>query len=207
VNSLSRLISALCDALKTIRDRFNLPISDDAVGRLEFYRPAKDSPEMEYLRTRRDALGGYMPKRSRSAEALPVPALDTFASSSIQADGKEMSTTMAAVRMLGALLRDKTIGPRIVPIVADEARTFGMANLFRQIGIYSHVGQLYEPEDASSMLFYRESKTGQLLEEGINEAGALSSWVAAPRPTACMVSPCCPFTSITRCSASSASAT
>jgi pyruvate dehydrogenase E1 component len=167
------------DALKAIRDRFSLPLSDDAVGRLEFYRPAQDSPEMEYLRTRRSTLGGYMPKRTRKAEALTVPAFDSYASFAIQADGKEMSTTMAAVRMLSSLLRDKTLGPRIVPIVADEARTFGMANLFRQIGIYSPVGQLYEPEDASSMLFYRESKTGQLLEEGINEAGALSSWVAA----------------------------
>jgi pyruvate dehydrogenase E1 component len=167
------------DAIKAFRDRFSLPLSDQAIASLEFYRPAEDSPEMTYLRDRRSALGGYMPSRRRTAESLPVPSIESYASFAMQADGKEMSTTMAAVRLLGALLRDKTLGPRIVPIVADEARTFGMANLFRQIGIYSPVGQLYEPEDAKSMLSYREAQTGQLLEEGITEAGALSSWVAA----------------------------
>jgi pyruvate dehydrogenase E1 component len=167
------------DSIKAFRDRFSLPLSDKAMADLEFYRPAEDSPEMIYLRDRRSSLGGYMPTRRRTAEPLPVPNIDGYALFALHADGKEMSTTMAAVRMLGALLRDKTLGPRIVPIVADEARTFGMANLFRQIGIYSPVGQLYEPEDAKSMLSYREARTGQLLEEGINEAGALSSWVAA----------------------------
>jgi pyruvate dehydrogenase E1 component len=167
------------DALKAFRDRFNLPLSDEAVSQLQFYKPAEDSPEMTYLRARRGALGGCMPVRRRKADAVTVPPLDGYGQFAVQADGKEMSTTMAAVRMLGALLRDPTLGPRIVPIVADEARTFGMANLFRQIGIYSPVGQLYEPEDAKSMLSYREAQTGQLLEEGITEAGALSSWVAA----------------------------
>jgi pyruvate dehydrogenase E1 component len=167
------------DALKAFRDRFNLPISDDMVGSLQFYKPPDDGPEMTYLRARRTALGGYLPVRHKTAEPVAVPAIDAYAKFAVQAEGKEMSTTMAVVRMLGALLRDKTLGPRIVPIVADEARTFGMANLFRQIGIYSSVGQLYEPEDAKSMLCYREAKTGQLLEEGINEAGALSSWVGA----------------------------
>jgi pyruvate dehydrogenase E1 component len=167
------------DALKAFRDRFNLPLSDEAVSQLQFYKPAEDSPEMTYLRARRGALGGCMPVRRRKADAVTVPPLDGYGRFAVQADGKEMSTTMAAVRMLGALLRDPTLGPRIVPIVADEARTFGMANLFRQIGIYSPVGQLYEPEDAKSMLSYREAQTGQLLEEGITEAGALSSWVAA----------------------------
>ena len=167
------------DALKTFRDRFHLPLSDDAVAKLEFYKPADDSVEMDYLRARRSALGGALPRRRRIADTLSVPSIVSYAQFALEADGKEMSTTMAAVRMLGALLRDKTLGPRIVPIVADEARTFGMANLFRQIGIYAPGGQLYEPEDAKSMLSYRESQSGQLLEEGITEAGALSSWVAA----------------------------
>ena len=167
------------DALKAFRDRFSLPISDDMVANLQFYKPPLDGPEMAYLRARRAALGGCLPSRRRTAEPVKVPDIDSYAKFAIQADGKEMSTTMAVVRMLGALLRDKVVGSRIVPIVADEARTFGMANLFRQIGIYSPVGQLYEPEDAKSMLSYREAQTGQLLEEGINEAGALSSWVSA----------------------------
>src|ERR1700734_3371856 len=167
------------DAIKLFRDRFRLPLSDEAVSNLEFYKPADDSPEMAYLRARRNALGGFMPRRLKKADSVSVPPIDGYGHFAIQADGKEMSTTMAAVRMLGALLRDNTLGPRIVPIVADEARTFGMANLFRQIGIYSPRGQLYEPEDAGSLLSYREARDGQLLEEGITEAGALSSWVAA----------------------------
>jgi len=167
------------EGLKAFRNRFHLPLSDEAVAKLEFYRPDEHGAEMAYLRARRTALGGFLPKRNEDAEAVAVPAIGTYAQFAVSADGKEMSTTMAAVRMLGSLLRDKNLGPRIVPIVADEARTFGMAGLFRQVGIYSPVGQLYEPEDASSMLAYRESRTGQLLQEGINEAGALSSWVAA----------------------------
>jgi pyruvate dehydrogenase E1 component len=167
------------DALREFRDRFELPLTDEAVAELRFLRPAEGSRELDYLRARRAALGGAMPVRRRSAAVLPVPALSTYAGFALEADGKEMSTTMAFVRLLGNLLRDKTLGPRIVPIVADEARTFGMASLFRQIGIYSPVGQLYEPEDAGSLLSYRESRDGQLLEEGITEAGALSSWVAA----------------------------
>jgi pyruvate dehydrogenase E1 component len=167
------------DALKAFRDRFSLPISDEMVGNLQFYKPPLDGPEMTYLRARRAALGGCLPSRRRTADPVTVPDIESYAKFAVQADGKEMSTTMAVARMLGALLRDKNVGPRIVPIVADEARTFGMANLFRQIGIYSPVGQLYEPEDAKSMLSYHEAQTGQLLEEGINEAGALSSWVSA----------------------------
>ena len=167
------------EAIKLFRDRFNLPLSDEAVATLQFYKPADNSPEMAYLRARRQALGGFMPSRRRRADSIIVPPVDSYGHFAIQADGKEMSTTMAAVRMLGALLRDNRLGPRIVPIVADEARTFGMAGLFRQIGIYSPVGQLYEPEDLNSILSYRESQSGQLLEEGITEAGALSSWVAA----------------------------
>jgi pyruvate dehydrogenase E1 component len=167
------------EALKGFRDRFNLPISDEAVSTLQFYKPPEDGPEMAYLRARRASLGGSLPVRRPSQDTLPVPPVESYAQFAIQAEGKEMSTTMAVVRMLGALLRDKTLGPRIVPIVADEARTFGMAGMFRQIGIYSPIGQLYEPEDAKSMLSYRETRSGQLLEEGITEAGALSSWVSA----------------------------
>ena len=167
------------DALKAFRDRFDLPLSDDDVAGLRFHRPGESSPEMMYLRERRKALGGPLPQRRRDAPKIAVPALAGYARFALEADGKEMSTTMAAVRILSNALKDEALGPRIVPIVADEARTFGMANLFRQVGIYSPLGQLYEPEDSASMLYYREAKDGQLLEEGITEAGALSSWVAA----------------------------
>jgi pyruvate dehydrogenase E1 component len=166
-------------ALIDFRDRLHLPLSNEAIERLEFYRPAEDSDELAYLRARRESLGGYLPIRRRSAPKVPVPALATYGEFALRADGKEMSTTMAFVRLLGNLLKDKALGPRISPIDADEARTFGMATLFRQIGIYSPMGQLYEPEDAGSMLYYKEAKDGQLLEEGITEAGALSTWVAA----------------------------
>ncbi|WP_280154036.1 alpha-ketoglutarate dehydrogenase [Piscinibacter sp. XHJ-5] len=167
------------DALKAFRNRFSLPLSDDDLAQLRFYKPEPDSLEMRYLQERRAALGGPLPARRGDAPALPVPPLATWGGFALQAEGKEMSTTMAAVRMLSALLKDATLGPRIVPIVADEARTFGMASLFRQIGIYSPHGQLYEPEDAGSMLSYREARDGQLLEEGITEAGATASWIAA----------------------------
>ena len=168
------------EALLAYRDRFALPLTDEQVSSLGFCKPPQESAEMKYMHSRRAALGGSLPVRVRqSGETIQVPALASYASFATEADGKEMSTTTAAVRMLGGLLKDKQLGPRIVPIVADEARTFGMANLFRQIGIYSSVGQLYEPEDAGSMLYYRESRDGQLLEEGITEAGAISSWVAA----------------------------
>ena len=167
------------DALLAFRDKFGLPLANEQVERLEFYRPGPESAEIQYLLARREALGGSLPRRRLRAPAVPVPPVSQFADFAVNADGKAMSTTMALVRMMGHLLRDKALGPRIVPIVADEARTFGMANLFRQIGIYSPVGQLYEPEDAGSLLYYRESKSGQLLEEGITEAGAISSWTAA----------------------------
>jgi pyruvate dehydrogenase E1 component len=166
-------------ALLEFRDRFQLPLTDDDVSQLRFFRPAPDSPEMQYLEERRTALGGYLPSRRATAPTLSVPPLDQYGAFAVGSDGRGTSTTMAAVRLLTHLLRDKTLGPRIVPIVADEARTFGMASLFKQIGIYSPCGQLYEPEDAGSLLAYCESKQGQLLEEGITEAGALSSWIAA----------------------------
>lgn len=167
------------EALYAFRDRFSLPLTNQQVERLEFFRPAEDSAELQYLRSRREALGGYMPIRTRTAASVPVPSLGDYAEFALKAEGKEMSTTMAVVRLFSNLLKDKNLGPRIVPIVADEARTFGMANLFRQVGIYSPVGQLYEPEDAGSMLYYKEAVDGQLLEEGITEAGAISSWTAA----------------------------
>ncbi|MGH1417732.1 MAG: alpha-ketoglutarate dehydrogenase [Hyphomicrobiaceae bacterium] len=170
------------ESLYAFRERFGLPISDKDVEELNLFIPESDSEEVAYLRERRTALGGSMPIRIPKAPASTVPAipdLDSYAKFALEADGKEMSTTMAVARMMSGMLRDKKLGPRIVPIVADEARTFGMDNLFRQIGIYSPEGQLYEPEDAGSMLYYRESKDGQLLEEGITEAGALSSWTAA----------------------------
>ncbi|MGH8782226.1 alpha-ketoglutarate dehydrogenase [Paraburkholderia sp.] len=168
------------DDLKAFRDRFRLPLSDDDVEQVKFYKPAEDSPEMQYLHTRRAALGGYLPRRRGAAsKGLTVPSMSSWGQFALDAGGRSMSTTMALVRMLTALLKDAEIGSRVVPIVADEARTFGMANMFRQVGIYSPLGQLYEPEDLGSMLYYREDTSGQILEEGISEAGAVSSWVAA----------------------------
>ena len=161
------------------RNRFNLPLTDEQTKGLAFFKPADDSAEMRYMREHRAALGGAMPRRETTCEVVPVPAIDAYAQFALKADGKEMSTTMAFVRMLGTLLKDPALGPRIVPIVADEARTFGMANLFKQVGIYSSVGQRYAPEDIGSVLSYREALEGQILEEGISEAGALASWTAA----------------------------
>ncbi len=161
------------------RNRFNLPLSDAQATGLAFYKPQEDSAEMQYLRHHRQQLGGYLPRRETVCDALPVPPLASYAQFALAADGKEMSTTMAFVRMLGTLLKDGQLGPRIVPIVADEARTFGMANLFKQVGIYSSVGQRYAPEDIGSVLSYREALDGQILEEGISEAGAIASWTAA----------------------------
>lgn len=167
------------DALIAFRNRFQLPLSDEQTEALSFFKPADDSLEMRYLHQRRHALGGYVPSRSQHAAPVNVPPIAGYGAFATAADGKEMSTTMAFVRMLTHLLKDPALGPRIVPIVADEARTFGMANLFKQIGIYSSVGQRYEPEDIGSILSYREATDGQILEEGISEASAISSWVAA----------------------------
>ncbi|MEA3172046.1 MAG: pyruvate dehydrogenase component [Pseudomonas sp.] len=167
------------EALLAFRNRFQLPLSDAQTESLSFFKPSDDSLELRYLRERRHALGGYVPSRSQRAAPVNVPPVMVYAGFATLAAGKEMSTTMAFVRMLTNLLKDKALGPRIVPIVADEARTFGMANLFKQIGIYSSVGQCYEPEDIGSILSYREATDGQILEEGISEASAISSWVAA----------------------------
>ncbi len=165
--------------LIAFRNRFDLPLTDEQAASLAFYRPADDSPEMRYLRERRAALGGVVPARRSAAAPVAVPPIARYAEFALNADGKEMSTTMAFVRMLTGLLKDAQLGARIVPIVADEARTFGMANLFKQVGIYSFNGQTYEPEDIGSVLSYREATDGQILEEGISEAGAISSWTAA----------------------------
>ncbi len=165
--------------LIAFRNRFNLPLTDEQVRNLEFCKPAQGSAELQYLHAQRQALGGYLPRRYTACEPVSVPELGGYAQFALQAGGKEMSTTMAFVRMLGGLLKDPMLGPRVVPIVADEARTFGMANLFKQVGIYSSVGQRYAPEDIGSVLSYREALDGQILEEGISEAGAIASWTAA----------------------------
>ena len=167
------------DALREFRDRFNIPISDKEIEDVPYYKPAADSEELEYMFERRRALGGFLPQRRKTSASLPVPEMDAFNSQLKGTGEREASTTMAFVRMLTALTRDKQIGKHIVPIVPDEARTFGMEGMFRQVGIYSSQGQLYEPEDAGELMYYREDKKGQILEEGINEGGAFCSWVAA----------------------------
>ena len=167
------------EALIAYRNRFNLPLTDEQATSLTFFRPDENSEELKYLKEQRNKLGGQLPKRYSECDQLKVPDISSYAAFAIKAESKEMSTTMAFVRMLGNLLKDKELGPRVVPIVADEARTFGMANLFKQVGIYSSVGQHYEPEDIGSVLSYREALDGQILEEGISEAGAIASWTAA----------------------------
>ena len=166
-------------ALKEFRDRFNIPVSDADIASVPYYRPAEDSEEIRYLRERRKALGGFLPQRRTAAPALQVPGLEAFASLLESSGDREFSTTMALVRILGVLLKDKAIGAHVVPIVPDEARTFGMEGMFRQVGIYSSMGQLYTPQDADQLLYYREDRKGQILEEGINEGGAMCSWIAA----------------------------
>ncbi len=167
------------EELREFRSRFGIPISDEDVAEAPFYRPPDDSREMKYMMERRRELGGFVPSRDGSAEPIKGPGLKTFEEFLIGTEGREVSTTMAFVRLFAKLLRDPEIGKLVVPIIPDEARTFGMDPLFRQCGIYSHVGQLYEPVDADTLLFYKEAKDGQILEEGINEAGSMSSFIAA----------------------------
>ena len=167
------------ESLKAFRTRFDLPVSDKEVESLSFYKPTDDSPEMQYMMERRKELGGFLPARRRKTTALKTPALSAFANVTASSGEREISTTMAFVRILSTLVRDKELGKYIVPIVPDEARTFGMEGMFRQLGIYSSVGQLYEPQDSDQVMFYKEQKDGQILEEGINEAGSFSSWIAA----------------------------
>ena len=167
--------------IKAFRDRFNIPIPDSQLADLPFYKPADDTPEMKYLHERRKALGGYLPhRRTKADENFTVPAIETFKSvMEPTAEGREISTTQAYVRFLTQLLRDQALGPRVVPILVDEARTFGMEGLFRQIGIYNPAGQQYTPVDKDQVMYYKEDKKGQILQEGINEAGGMSSWIAA----------------------------
>jgi pyruvate dehydrogenase E1 component len=167
------------DDLRAFRDRFHIPVSDEEIAKLPFRQPAADSEEGRYLHERRKALGGYLPARRKQAPPIAVPPLEAFSAVLEGTGEREISTTMAFVRILTTLLKDKAIGKYIVPIVPDEARTFGMEGLFRQIGIYSSVGQLYTPQDAETLMSYREDKKGQMIEEGINEAGSLCSWIAA----------------------------
>ena len=167
------------DALKEFRDRFNIPVSDKDIEQVPYCKPNPDGSEIEYLHERRRALGGFVPKRRVKSKALPVPPLEAFKTQLEGTGEREASTTMAFVRILTTLIRDKQFGPHVVPIVPDEARTFGMEGMFRQIGIYSSIGQLYTPQDADQLMYYREDKKGQILEEGINEAGAFCSWLAS----------------------------
>ena len=167
------------EGLKHFRDRFDVPLTDDALKDIPYYRPPEGSPELAYLKKRRESLGGAIPHRTETDETLTIPPLSTFKALLEGSGAREISTTMAFVRFLGTLVRDRDIGKRVVPIIPDEARTFGMEGMFRQLGIYSSQGQIYEPQDAGEIAAYRESKDGQVLEEGINEAGAFSAWLVA----------------------------
>lgn len=167
------------EQLRAFRDRFSIPVSDDKITEIPFYRPDNDSPEIRFIQKQREALGGYLPERNTKFTPMKVPDLSAFSAVTKSSGDREISTTMAFVRILSVLLKDKELGQRIVPIVPDECRTFGMEGLFRQIGIYSPVGQLYTPVDHEQVMYYREAKDGQILEEGINEAGAFCSWIAA----------------------------
>jgi len=181
------------DALRGFRDRFQIPLTDAQLVEIPFIRLPEDSPEMIYLHARRAALGGYLPARRRTSTPLQVPPLASFDRLLKSSDAREISTTMAFVQMLGTLVRDKQIGKHIVPIVPDESRTFGMEGMFRQLGIYSSVGQLYKPQDADQLMYYRESKDGQVLQEGINEGGAMSSWIVAATSYSTSNVPMIPF--------------
>jgi pyruvate dehydrogenase E1 component len=166
-------------SLKDFRDRFKLPIEDKDIDDIPYLTFPEDSPEAKYMHERREALGGYLPTRRMKGDTLNAPEVSVFNALLKSSGDRTFSTTMAFVRILGILVKDKTLGKRVVPIVPDESRTFGMEGMFRQLGIWSSVGQLYTPEDADQLMFYKEDKTGQILQEGINEAGAMSSWIAA----------------------------
>lgn len=180
-NEAHQVKSMELEALKKFRDRFGIPITDEQLKEVPYYKPADDSPELRYMHLQRERLGGYLPQRRSDFQSLPIPALEdkTFASQLAGSKGREVSTTMAFVRILNGLVKDKEIGKQVVPIVPDEARTFGMEGMFRQLGIYTSEGQKYEPQDKGQIMFYREDKKGQILEEGITEAGAMSAWIAA----------------------------
>jgi pyruvate dehydrogenase E1 component len=168
------------DDVRRFRDRFEIPVKDADLPEMPLVKFAEGSPELEYMKARRQELGGYLPQRRAKAESLPVPALNAFAPLlEATSEGREISTTMAFVRMLNTIVRDQTIGKRVVPIVPDESRTFGMEGMFRQLGIWNQLGQLYTPEDHDQLMFYKEDKSGQILQEGINEAGGMCDWIAA----------------------------
>ncbi|MBV8419852.1 MAG: pyruvate dehydrogenase (acetyl-transferring), homodimeric type [Hyphomicrobiales bacterium] len=181
------------EALRKFRDRFSIPVTDEKIEEIPFLTLPDDSPEMKYLRERRSRLGGFLPQRRRTSKSLEVPELSAFSAQLASTDGREISTTMVFVRILSTLLRDKAVGRFIVPIVPDESRTFGMEGMFRQLGIFSQLGQLYRPQDADQLMFYREDKSGQMLQEGINEAGAMSSWIAAATSYSTSDVPMIPF--------------
>ena len=181
------------ESLKKFRDRFDIPVNDKDLEKLPFFKPEEGSAEYKYLHSRREALGGYMPQRRAESFKVPVPPLETLKAILDGSGDREISTTMAFVRIISQLVKDKELGSRIVPIVPDEARTFGMEGMFRQLGIYSSVGQLYEPVDKDQVMFYREDKKGQILEEGINEAGTMSSWIAAATAYSTYNQPMLPF--------------
>lgn len=181
------------ESLKGFRDRFDIPISDDQLVDMPYYRPAPDSPELTYMLKRRKELGGFLPKRQKHSITLDIPPLEAFKAQLKSSGERELSTTMAFVRMLSTLTKDKAIGERIVPIVPDEARTFGMEGMFRQLGIYSSVGQRYKPHDSDNLMYYKEDQQGQILEEGINEAGATSAWIACATSYSVSNSPLIPF--------------
>ncbi|UZJ45825.1 pyruvate dehydrogenase (acetyl-transferring), homodimeric type [Marinimicrobium sp. C6131] len=179
VNNAHQVKKLDIDALKTFRDRFNIPIEDKDLEKIPYYRPPEDSAEMQYLHERRKQLNGYLPARKADFEALEIPPLETFSKQLEGTGDRTISTTMAFVRVLNTLIKDKKVGDKVVPIVPDEARTFGMEGMFRQIGIYSAEGQKYTPQDAGQIMYYKEDQKGQILEEGINEAGSMSAWIAA----------------------------
>jgi pyruvate dehydrogenase E1 component len=181
------------NSLRVFRDRFGLSIPDDQLLDYPYQRPGDDSPEIRYMKERRQALGGWLPERRRRSESLAVPDLSAFGSQLAGTGDREISTTMAFVRVLNTLLRDKQIGKRVVPIVPDESRTFGMEGMFRQFGIWSQLGQLYQPEDANQLMFYKEDQSGQLLQEGITEPGAMASWIAAATSYSSNDCPIIPF--------------
>ncbi|MFK4751243.1 pyruvate dehydrogenase (acetyl-transferring), homodimeric type [Oceanobacter antarcticus] len=180
-------------ALRKFRDRFGIPLSDDELETVPYYRPAPDSPEMRYMKERRDKLNGVVPSRRADFEALKTPALEAFKGQLTGSGDREQSSTMAFVRVLSQLVKDKEVGKRIVPIVPDEARTFGMEGMFRQLGIYSSAGQKYTPHDSNQIMYYKEDKKGQIMEEGINEAGAMSAWVALATAYSNSACPMVPF--------------
>ncbi|TAG67979.1 MAG: pyruvate dehydrogenase (acetyl-transferring), homodimeric type, partial [Burkholderiales bacterium] len=167
------------ESLKQMRDRFGVPVEDTDLANYPYFKPAADSPEGKYMRERRTALGGYLPQRRQKSVSMDVPGLEAFEAQIKGTGEREISTTMAFVRMLNTFVKDKNIGRNVVPIVPDESRTFGMEGMFRQLGIWNQQGQLYQPVDADQLMFYKEAKDGQILQEGINEPGAMADWIAA----------------------------